>query len=459
LILLTVCSEFSTTAIDPAIPMAVSMDEMNFLVWRYMQENGFPHSAFVFDTESVASSSNISGSQIPPGALVTLLQKSLIYLKIEKKIREARRDSSSPVSSAVAEITSLFPATIPDSASAEGFTPQVLNASNSNSLQSGNPTPVSAMLWSPDGQKLGTVHADGCAAMWIGKSRDLVQVGKGGRLRSRALAWSPKSELLAITADSDTPLFTLTGDLVVSIPVAATAVAFAVSDPAIAVCSAADFSIGLWSVNGTTPTQHQRFAIHQEPIGAIVASKLGFATASSDKCVGLITMTGTPTTRVLRGHTLGVNSIQFVGQSLVSGGEDGALFVWRGGQQSAVLRGHSGGIAALAAHPTGQIVASASVDGSVKVWDLSGAGECVASMGRHPRGATAVAFHPKGEILASGGRDGILGLWKWKDGKMMAAFTCGAEISAVSFDKKGEFAAVVVDLPIAMVVRVGTYVK
>jgi hypothetical protein len=46
---------------------------MNFLIWRYMQEDSVPHSAFVFDTESFASNMNIPGAQIPPGALITLL--------------------------------------------------------------------------------------------------------------------------------------------------------------------------------------------------------------------------------------------------------------------------------------------------------------------------------------------------------------------------------------------------
>jgi WD40 repeat protein len=125
----------------------------------------------------------------------------------------------------------------------------------------------------------------------------------------------------------------------------------------------------------------------------------------------------------------------------------------------AVLRGHSGGIAALAAHPSGQFVASGSDDGCVKVWDIDGGGECVATLARHPRGVTALAFHPAGEVIASGGRDGVVGIWRWKDGKMVAAFKCGEEVTAVHFSRGGEFAAVAAGTPLAVLIPVARYVE
>lgn len=84
--------------------MSVSQDEINYLVYRYLQENGFPHSAFIFETESLADATNISGSQIPPGALITLLQKSLQYMKLEKSIIEAKEDPQSPAHEGIKKI-------------------------------------------------------------------------------------------------------------------------------------------------------------------------------------------------------------------------------------------------------------------------------------------------------------------------------------------------------------------
>ena len=46
--------------------MSFSTDEVNFLVYRYLQESGFCHSAFVFGQESHISQSNINGALVPP---------------------------------------------------------------------------------------------------------------------------------------------------------------------------------------------------------------------------------------------------------------------------------------------------------------------------------------------------------------------------------------------------------
>ena len=46
--------------------MSYSTDELNFLVYRYLQESGFCHSAFVFGQESHISQSNINGALVPP---------------------------------------------------------------------------------------------------------------------------------------------------------------------------------------------------------------------------------------------------------------------------------------------------------------------------------------------------------------------------------------------------------
>jgi transducin (beta)-like 1 len=296
-----------------------------------MQDNGFPHSAFVFDTECAASSSNISGAQIPPGALVTLLQKSLIYLKSEKKIRDACRDQNSTISESVSEVCALFPAPVPDSATAEGLTAEELSPSNSKPLQTPNATPVSALSWSPDGQKVATLHSDGCGSIYLSNGSEHIPFGRPGAPLRRSLSWTPNSEFLAITADGETPILASSGDTRATIPVAASAVAFSPAEPVLALCATGDNSVGLWSIGGPAPSLLQRFDLHRAAVVSIVASRAGFATASLDRCVGFVGTNGPPSARVLRAHTLPVTAVAFAGTPLVSGGADGALFVWRNG--------------------------------------------------------------------------------------------------------------------------------
>lgn len=87
--------------------MSFSSDEVNFLVYRYLQESGmyifffsdlvnldliyflgFQHSAYTFGIESHISQSNINGALVPPAALLSILQKGLQYTEAEISIGE-----------------------------------------------------------------------------------------------------------------------------------------------------------------------------------------------------------------------------------------------------------------------------------------------------------------------------------------------------------------------------------
>jgi hypothetical protein len=84
--------------------MSISSDEINYLIYRYLQENGvfntcfcrhsvtvvsgFLHAAFAFAHESLVIKSTVSQVDIPPGALITFLQKGLEYIGIEEHIRD-----------------------------------------------------------------------------------------------------------------------------------------------------------------------------------------------------------------------------------------------------------------------------------------------------------------------------------------------------------------------------------
>lgn len=68
--------------------MSITSDEVNFLVYRYLLESGFQHSAFTFGLESHIHQTSINGTVIPPGALIAILQKGLQYVEAEVSITE-----------------------------------------------------------------------------------------------------------------------------------------------------------------------------------------------------------------------------------------------------------------------------------------------------------------------------------------------------------------------------------
>lgn len=70
--------------------MSVNSEEVNFLVYRYLLESGFQHSAFSLGLEGHVQQSSINGSTIPPGALIAIVQKGLQYVEAEVSITEVR---------------------------------------------------------------------------------------------------------------------------------------------------------------------------------------------------------------------------------------------------------------------------------------------------------------------------------------------------------------------------------
>jgi U3 small nucleolar RNA-associated protein 13 len=85
-------------------------------------------------------------------------------------------------------------------------------------------------------------------------------------------------------------------------------------------------------------------------------------------------------------------------------------------QLQATLKGHKRGVWAVAFSPVDRVLASASGDGTVRVWSLGGetgdAGfACIRSFEGHTASVLRVAFVNSGLQLISGGADGLLKLW------------------------------------------------
>jgi hypothetical protein len=89
------------------VTMSFSTDEVNFLVYRYLHESGFYHSAYVFGQESHISQSNINGALVPPRALISIIQKGLLYVEAEIATGEDGNERS-------IECLSLIDAVMPD---------------------------------------------------------------------------------------------------------------------------------------------------------------------------------------------------------------------------------------------------------------------------------------------------------------------------------------------------------
>ncbi|CAM6099762.1 unnamed protein product [Calypogeia fissa] len=70
----------------------ITSHELNFLIFRYLHESGFTHSAFVLGYEAGLNKNIIDGNLVPPGALVSFVQKGLQYLELEANLNEDGTD-------------------------------------------------------------------------------------------------------------------------------------------------------------------------------------------------------------------------------------------------------------------------------------------------------------------------------------------------------------------------------
>jgi WD40 repeat protein len=94
---------------------------------------------------------------------------------------------------------------------------------------------------------------------------------------------------------------------------------------------------------------------------------------------------------------------------------EGALrpFLWdpvSGRTRTASHPGHRKSIHSLALAPDGKILATASADGTVMLWDRKSL-ECLFQLYGHTGDVASVAFSPDGRTLATGGFDRLIRLW------------------------------------------------
>ncbi|KAF1357808.1 hypothetical protein EJ07DRAFT_180868 [Lizonia empirigonia] len=80
-----------------------------------------------------------------------------------------------------------------------------------------------------------------------------------------------------------------------------------------------------------------------------------------------------------------------------------------------VLEGHRSGVTAVVFSPDGQLVASASLDNTVRVWETA-TGTCRSVLEGHRSDVTAVVFSPDGQLVASASWDTTVRVWETATG-------------------------------------------
>ncbi|MEG5163443.1 AAA-like domain-containing protein [Microcoleus sp. AT3-A2] len=280
------------------------------------------------------------------------------------------------------------------------------------SLQ-GHDAAVYAAAFAPDGKLAATASTDGTVKLWRpdGTLLKTLKEGTGGLWN---LAFSPDGKLIAAGGEKTVKLWHKDGRFLREIKAHKTLV----------------------------------YGIAWSPDGKI------FASASPDGTVKLWQPDGILLrTLQLDGSALWDVAFSPDGETLAAVGSSGAIAIWKpDGTLLQVIDAHQALTLDLNFSPDGKTLASASMDGTIKLWKLDASPTVTdtsvphkallrRTLKGHAEGVLEVSFSPDGEIIATASLDNTVKLWN-KNGILLTTLTGHrGVVTRVSFSPDGTFLA------------------
>lgn len=354
-------------AASKVLTTTVSSDEVNYLVFRYLQESGYVHSAFTFGYESHVSKSRVDGSQIPPGALLSFVQRGVNFVEIEESISNSGENglSSSPALDGVTSLLDVHrylssenvkkgrPDRLASLHRADGAQPSVSNTAggvsqaeggadigeNANGPSTGNNAQTSAEAQepmdvdnkdlpaaSPNASESNNGEANHASGILEIPSSD-VMVLRGHSSEVFVCAWNPRSSVLA--------------------------------------SGSGDSTARIWPIPTTSQTtQGSSSSAVAQPL---VLEHL-FSSESANDGIG---------ERPRKANDVTTMDWNNTGTLLATGSYDGCARIWQdNGDLKHTLRLHKGPLFSLKWNSAGNYLLSGSVDKTTAIWDAE-TGSCV----------------------------------------------------------------------------------
>ncbi|HEX2913802.1 MAG TPA: NB-ARC domain-containing protein [Chloroflexia bacterium] len=329
----------------------------------------------------------------------------------------------------------------------------------------GHATSMRTLAFSPDGHYLASGGGDRVVKLWDARLGKGLQTLEGHNGYVQSVVFSPDGRYLVSASEDETLKVWALGPDGVDTRLHRTlsghrewvwAVAFS-PDGSLLASGSGDQTIKLWDIESGECLQSWQG--HRGIVRALAFNSEGstLASAGGDRTLRLWDVANRQSYQTLQGYSSPVRTVAFSpdGQWLASSGSERAIRLWElakvreAGPQAEpailntarVLPGDHELIWSVAFSPDGKLLASASDERTIKLWD-TGSGECVRTLHGHSEWVQAVAFSPDGRYLASGGGDRVVKLWDLASGECLRTLS-GHQvwIWMVAFSPDGRYLA------------------
>jgi len=189
------------------------------------------------------------------------------------------------------------------------------------------------------------------------------------------------------------------------------------TDSKLLLSSSADATVRLWSLE--TWACLCIYKAHHGPVFRVLWSPHGhyFATAGWDRTVRIFMQDHASAQRILVGHDTSISAIAWHpnGAYVFSASDetDKSIRMWsvQKGECVRVFTGHAEFISALECAPNGKVLASADGGGNIFLWDVEKGSRIKRCRGHAKGGIPSLSFSAESTALVSGGLDGTVRLW------------------------------------------------